>query len=147
MLKINFIIGASLDSSISDVNRCYLEKLITNKQARKHLVKELETVKKQAEKLGKRQIKRQENFNKLLEKCEKIKGRAWCEVKLKPRLNKIIYRLNEINKKLIEVQLKAIIKQLEQFYKKQWISEKGYEIIKEDINWLINKLKEGGEII
>jgi len=146
-LKTDFVIGANIDSSIYDVERNYQEEEIYNKQVKKYLIEELKEIKKRIEKFGRRQIKRENNFNRIIKKCEKVKGKEWCEEKLKPNFEKIVYKLDKTHERVIENRLQAIIKHLDAFFKKSWISEKGYKIIKDDIEWLINVLREGGEIV
>lgn len=46
---------------------------------------------------------------------------------------------------ILDFRYNGKLKQLEFYRKKRRINDKGYEIIKSDIEWLIDKLEKGGE--
>ena len=48
--------------------------------------------------------------------------------------------LDNVYERIILAKYEIILKELESCYKKEWISDKGYGIIKEDIDYLINNL-------
>jgi len=137
---IQFAITADIDSSISDISRAYLEGMIIKEKVKNDLIKELEKIEKYIEKYGQRQEKRDEKFEKRLKNCGKVKNQEKCEKTITKLYNKITYRLNKVHHKIVVKDYQNIIKHLQDYYKKRWINEEGYGIIKEDINFLINNL-------
>ena len=138
--QIQFAITADIDSTISDINRAYQEGMITRKKVKNDLIKELEKIEKYLEKYGQRQEKRDEKFEKRLKNCGKVKNQEKCEKTITKLYNKITYRLNKVHHKIVVKDCQNIIKHLQDYYKKEWINEEGYGIIKEDISFLINNL-------
>ena len=134
-----FIVSADLDSAIADINRSYNLGWINNKNARAWLYKELDEIKKYEERFGERQNKLDERREKIMGQCLKNKNQIWCEKRLK-NYDKVVYRLSWVHEKIIAKRFKEILKQLEQYYKKQWLNQSAYDIIKADINYLINNL-------
>lgn len=104
--EVKFIIGASIDSTISDINRSYKEGFINKKLIKDYLVKQLEWAKKYSERCGQKTKK------------------------------------NKICLKIILIQYQIILKQLDFYHQKKWVDDRGYNIIKNDITWLINDLKD-----
>lgn len=95
--EVKFIISATIDSTISDIERSYNEGYINKKIVRDQPIKELEWIK---------------GFSPKQEKLQKFVS--------------LFYRL--------------ILKQLNYYYQKGWVDSNGYNIIKEDIEWLIKNL-------
>ena len=63
----------NVDSTISDVNRSYLELLINNKKVKDNLINDLSWIQNYIIKYGQRQIKWQNKYQEALIKCEKKK--------------------------------------------------------------------------
>lgn len=137
--RVKFTVSADLDSTISDVNRSYGLGWITNKTAKNWLNQELNEIKKYQEKFGQRQKKQEQKREKIMNQCLKKKNQAWCEKRLK-NYNKVVYKLNQIHEKIIAKRYQEILKKLNDYYKKQWLNQSAYDIIKADINYLINNL-------
>lgn len=93
--EVKFIISATIDSTISDIERSYNEGYINKKIVRDQLIKELEWIK---------------SFSPKQEKLQKFVS--------------LFYRL--------------ILKQLHYYYQKGWVGSRGYNIIKEDIEFLMS---------
>ena len=137
---IQFTITADIDSTISDISRAYPEGMIIKEKVKNDLIKELEKIEKYIEKYGQRQEKRDEKFEKRLKNCGKMKNPEKCEKMITRLYNKVTYKLNKVHHKIVVKDYQNIIKHLQDYYKKKWINEEGYGIIKEDINFLINNL-------
>ena len=76
----------------------------------------------------------------LMNKCIARKGEAWCESKLGKIFSRINYRLNWVQEKFVKLQYNLILKELALFYRQNWVKSAGYDIIKKDIEYLINNL-------
>jgi len=138
--SVKFLIEADLESIIADINRSYNLDWIKNEKIKKELIKGLNKIKKYEEKYGKRQDKKDIKSEKIMKQCLKKKNQAWCDKKLGKHYSKEAYKLNKINKKEIIKRYQEILKKLENYYKKQWLNQSAYDIIKADINYLINNL-------
>ena len=101
---------------------------------------DLENIQKYINKYGKREERRDKKQEELLNKCIEKKGKEWCENKLGKIFQKINYHLDFIYIKILKIEYNKILQKLELYYKKDWVSEEGYGIIKEDIKYLISKL-------
>ena len=134
-----FTVGADLDSAITDVNRSYGLGWIKNEKVKNWLNQELSEIKKYEEKFGQRQKKIEQRREKIMSQCLKKKNQAWCDKKLK-NYNKAVYKLNQHHQKIIIKHFQEILKKLEVYYKKQWLNQSAYGIIKEDVNYLISNL-------
>lgn len=136
----NFLITTNIDSTLSDIGVIYGRGWI-NEKANKQLVNDLNAIKRQIEKFGLKKIAIDTKFTKAMEKCVAKKGATWCEAKLKPRLAKTEYTINKIYKLIISMQYRLILTDLNQYQKKSWINESAYNLLKENINYLINELE------
>ena len=134
-----FSVITDIQGTISDVNRAYLEKML-NEKAKKELVKDLKKIEDYIKKYGKREEKRDKRQENILNRCVKKKGKTWCENKLGKLFTKINFRLNVIHEKIVKLQYSLILKELELYRKKGWVTETGYGIIKEDVNYLRDNL-------
>lgn len=56
------------------------------------------------------------------------------------KFDKIDYKLNQIHQKIVIKQYQIILQLLKFYNNKQWINDRAYAIIKEDIEYLINNL-------
>lgn len=138
--SVKFTVSADLDSVINDVNRSYGLDWINQEKVKNWLVKELNEIKKYQEKYGERQNKLEQKLEKIMSQCLKKKSQAWCEEKLGKHYDKAIYRLNRNYHKTITKRYQQILKKLEDYFKKQWLNQSAYDIIKEDIEYLISKM-------
>ncbi|MEA2088218.1 MAG: hypothetical protein U9O55_00015 [Patescibacteria group bacterium] len=82
----------------------------------------------------------EKRFEKMSKLCEKRKNKEKCQEKIKTVFNKINDHLYIIHKKIIEHKFKRLLKLLDFYHKKEWITDNGYDIIKTDINYLINNI-------
>ncbi|MFA4941557.1 MAG: alpha/beta fold hydrolase [Patescibacteria group bacterium] len=137
--SVKFIVNTDLDSAISDVNRSYDLGWIKNKTVKSWLNEELNEIKKYEEKFGERQNKLEQKQEKVISQCLKKRNKTWCEKRLK-NYNKVVYKLNQVHEKIITKRFQEILKKLDDYYKKQWLNRSAYDIIKEDVNYLINNL-------
>ncbi|MFA6394047.1 MAG: alpha/beta fold hydrolase [Patescibacteria group bacterium] len=129
----------NIEGTISDVTRANGEKMV-NEKARRELVKDLEKIEDYIKKYGRREEKRDKRQKELMDKCVKKKGKSWCESRLGKAFVKVNYGLNKIHDKIVEARYKLILKELELYRKKNWVTETGYGIIREDLRYLIAKL-------
>ena len=81
-----------------------------------------------------------------MSRCVAKKGRQWCEQKLGKKLSRVIYRLDRFRQKTIQQDLRSALKQLQAYHQKYWLNDAGYQIIKSDIDWLMETLEKGGEM-
>ena len=81
-----------------------------------------------------------------MSRCVAKKGRQWCEQKLGKKLSSVIYRLDRLRQKAIQEDLRSVLKQLQAYHQKHWLNDTGYQLIKSDIDWLMEKLEKGGEM-
>ena len=136
---VKFMIIVDLDSALADVNRSYVLGWIKNKKVKDWLSQELNEIKKYEEKFGERQEKLEQRREKAMSQCLKKKDQVWCEKKLK-NYDKAVYRLSQNYKKIIVKRFQEILKKLESYYQKQWLNKSTYDIIKADVEYLINNL-------
>jgi len=128
-----------IGGTISDVNRANDEKMV-NEKARRELIKDLKKIEDYIKKYGRREEKRDKRQKELMDKCMKKKGKSWCESRLGKAFVKVNYGLSKIHDKIVEARYKLILKELELYRKKNWVTETGYDIIREDLRYLIAKL-------
>ncbi len=69
-----------------------------------------------------------------------MRNQEKCEEMITSLHDKVTYKLNKVHQKIVIKNYQNIMKHLQDYYKKKWINEEGYGIIKEDINFLINNL-------
>jgi hypothetical protein len=137
---ISFSITANIDSAILDVSTFYANGAINDK-ANKRLTNELKLIKTQIEKFGQKKIVVDTKYREAMNGCIHKKGNKWCEKKLQPRIDKIFYSPDKIYKAIITMQYRLVLAELKQLKSKSWINLQAYNILKEDINYLINELK------
>ncbi|MBI2459051.1 MAG: hypothetical protein HYV53_00680 [Parcubacteria group bacterium] len=137
--SVKFSVSADLDSTISDVNRSYDLSWIKNEKVKTWLIKELNQIKKYQEKFGQRQKKLAEKQEKIMVQCLKKKNQTWCDKRLE-NYHKAVYRLNQNHQKIVAKRYQEILKKLEKYYIKQWLDQAVYDIIREDVEYLISKL-------
>lgn len=136
---VSFNVTANIDSTIYDVNTLYAAGAINDK-ADKQLTKDLKLIKMQIEKFGQKKTIIDDKFTEAMNKCTEKKGVDWCNAKLKPRLDRTEYTLDKIYKAIITLQYKLVLAELKQFNKKSWMNLQAYNILKEDVNYLINRM-------
>jgi hypothetical protein len=107
-----FRIIATIDSTVSDIERAYSLGWIINKTVKNTLIQKLKAA-----------VKLEKFLDKIIEK-----------VNSKP---KVVKQIERIEKRIDKVLLKALLQETKAYRKKQ-INEQAYNIITEDINWLIN---------
>jgi hypothetical protein len=130
---------ATIASTIKDIERLYKEGEIYKKIVEETLVKELQFIKSYEEKYGKKQKKFDDKQKKAFSKCIKKKNQEWCEEHI--NTNKIDEYCLDINReKNIKGYYQALLYEMDIFYKKKWLSKNAYDIIKNDINNLIDNL-------
>ena len=144
--SVSFTAGASITSTIDDIARAFREGMITRQNAVEVLTKKLQQVQKYIERFGARQEKRQAKLEAAMSRCVAKKGRQWCEQKLGKKLSRVIYRLDRFRQKTIQQDLRSALKQLQAYHQKYWLNDAGYQIIKSDIDWLMETLEKGGEM-
>jgi len=108
-----FTLGASIDSTISDVNRAASLKWITQKGFEKQLLADLSAA-----------IKIEKVIEFLKDKNSTKPG--------------VLKRIERLEKRLDKVLGKEFLKALETHYKKGKINVQAYTLLTEDINWLLN---------
>jgi hypothetical protein len=138
--EIKFKIIASIESAILDIERSYSEGLIEKEQVKDKLIKGLEWIKEFTEKYGEKEEKIDEKIKEEISKCQKRKNKNQCEERTKRYADRTHHVLDNVYKRIILAKYEIILKELESYYKKEWLSDKGYGIIKEDIEYLINNL-------
>ena len=137
---VSFNVTTNIDSTISDVNTLYTIGAINDK-ADKQLTNDFKLIKMQIEKFGQKKIIIDNKFVEAINKCTAKRGVDWCNAKLKPHLDRTEYTLNKIYKAIITLQYQLVIAELKQFNKKLWINLRAYDVLSEDVNYLINELK------
>ncbi|MDP3043151.1 MAG: alpha/beta hydrolase [bacterium] len=130
----------NIETVIKEIEMFYNKGMITKKMVERQLINKLNWIKKYIGRYGKKEIRREKIFVRILEKCEQRKPENWCEEKLVGKFDKTGYKLNQIHQKIIIKQYQSILKLLKHYSQKQWISDWAYAIIKEDIEYLINNL-------
>lgn len=138
--QIKFKVAVSIESAISDIERSFNGGLIFEEKVKNKLTERLNWIKDYIEKAGEKKEKRDEKFAERMNKCLEKKEASWCEEKIGGLRAKIYYKLDEVYKKVVLDKYEIILKELESYYKKDWLSDRGYDIIKEDIIYLINNL-------
>ncbi len=138
---VGFTLGIDIDGVISEIGRAYDEKMIIKKEARNNLIKDFENIKDFQEKYGQRIISEQKMKERAMTQCLRRNKQAWCEGKVNLLFSRIEYRLGKINQSLIRLKYELIIKKVELYKKLGWVTGEGYNIIKEDIDYLLSKIK------
>ena len=135
----NFEIITNIDSTILDVDRSKNENMI-NQKAKDELTRDLNSIKKYIDRFGKREERRDIREVDLIKKCSAHKNSKWCKDKFGKIFTHIDYRLDWIYGKVIKLQYSLILKDLELYYRKNWVTKTSYDIIKDDLNYLISKI-------
>lgn len=78
--------------------------------------------------------------NKAMAQCLKYKSQTWCNNKIGTIFDRFDYRLSKINQAVIKIKYNLILAKLDLYLKVKWINQDGYNIIKEDVRYLINKI-------
>lgn len=131
---------ASIDKIIDDIEGLYINDEIYKKAVKETLIRELLLIKKYEEKYGERQEKNSKHNEQAFDKCIEKKGLEWCQKYL--IINKVFsYHLNKIHEKIIRSYYQVLLHELDLFFKKKWLSQNAYDIIRNDITDLINNLK------
>ncbi len=138
--EVGFRVISTISSAISDVDRLYKEKQIKKTGTRDDIKDDLLWIKNYLEKNAKKEEKRWEVEKKMMEKCVAKKGRSWCDAKLGKVFQRTDYHLDKIRQKIVEIKYKAILKKLEIYERLGMISEIGYNIISDDVKYLLNKI-------
>ena len=134
-----FEIVANIDSTISDVERSKIENLM-NQKSKDELVKDLNSIKMYIDRFGKKEEKRDAREADLIKKCSTHKSSEWCDNKFGKIFTHIDYRLDWIFEKVVKLKYILILRDLENYYCKNWVTKTGYDIIKDDLNYLISKI-------
>jgi len=135
----SFEIVTNIESVISDVNRSNSENFI-NQKAKDELIKDLNSIMKYIDRFGRREERRDAREADLIKKCSTHKSSEWCENKFGKIFTHIDYRLDWIFEKVVKLKYNLILRDLENYYRKNWVTKTGYDIIKDDLNYLINKI-------
>ena len=53
---------------------------------------------------------------------------------------RVVYKLDQVHKRIVAIMYQETLRQLEFYYRKQWLNQSAYDIIKADINYLIRNL-------
>jgi hypothetical protein len=138
--KIDFILKTDYDSAIYSVNKLWKAGEIYKENVKNVLSIGLEKIKNYIDKYGKRKIERTEREEKIMQMCLSKKDELWCRQVFDKKFEHVNYILDRVNKKIVEKEFEVILKLLDNFYKKNWLSQKAYDIIKEDINYLLSNL-------
>lgn len=128
----------TINSAILNIKELYDLKEIKRKLVKHNLIKKLEQINKNIKKYNKKIKQREIRFEKMSKLCAKRKNKEKCEEKIKIVFDKINCRLSLVHKRIIEHKFKHLLKLLDFYYKKEWITDKGYDIIKMELNYLIN---------
>jgi len=131
--------AVSIESTINDIEKLYSKGEIYKESVKNVLINELKFIKKYEEKYGKRQEKIDKQREEMFNKCAKKKSLEWCKKYLVMR-ETVKYRLNKIHEKIIKNYYQVLLHELSLFYKKEWLSKNAYDIIKKDVENLINNL-------
>ena len=100
----------------------------------------MNSIKKYIDRFGKREENRSKKEADLIKKCSAHKNVEWCESRVGKIFKRIDYRLDWIHGKVVKLQYNLILKDLELFYRKSWVTKTAYDIIKDDLNYLISKI-------
>jgi hypothetical protein len=137
---VNFSVITDIDGTIADVDRAYAEKMITNNDAKKGLIDDLNDIKAYQERYGQKTQREKALRDKAMAQCLKHKNQAWCTKKIGTIFDRFEYQLNKIDQALIKLKYSLILTKLDVYLKTKWLNQAGYNIIKEDIKYLISKL-------
>ncbi len=137
---VNFLVITDVDGTIADVSRAYAEKMITKVDAKNDLINSLTDIKNFQEKYGQRIDKEKAMRDKAMIQCLKYKNQVWCSNKIGTIFDRFEYQLNKIDKAVIKLKYNLILTKLDIYLKTKWINQTGYNIIREDIKYLINNL-------
>ena len=110
---VSFRIVATTDSVISDIERAFSLGWITSKKEKDELVKDLQKT-----------IKLEKRIETLEQKL--------------PNESKLTRRIERIEKRIDKILGKSFLKELQENYKKRIINDKAFNLLTEDINWLLN---------
>ncbi len=110
---ISFRIIATTDSTISDIERSFSLGWIKSKKQKEELVKDLQKI-----------IKLEKRIQILEEKL--------------PNGAKFTKKIEKIEKRIDKILGKSFLKELQENYKKGIINDKAFNLLTEDINWLLN---------
>lgn len=141
---IKFIVSANIDSTIADVSRSYQEKLIAKKFVYNSITQELISVRNIMLRFAETQ-KNEERLNKLSGKCANMKNEQLCKKIAERWYNTVNYRLNKITQKVIQIRLMVLLNEIKLYHKKNLINDRGFDIVGNDVMWVINDIKEGGD--
>jgi hypothetical protein len=136
----NFTIAATVESAIADIERLSLAGEIFDPRARDWLVGKLGWIEDFEDKHGEKIERRSVVFERIMNRCADLKGVDWCEERLNPKKIQLETKLSLICEKIVQVKLLIIKSQLELNLKKNWVSERAYGIISEDIEYLRENL-------
>jgi pimeloyl-ACP methyl ester carboxylesterase len=139
--EINFQVIASFESATADIFRVYEEGDISKKEVKNDLVDSLGNLQNYIQRYGQVIEKRQDADQKIMAKCIAKKGEAWCHKKLDKIFIRIDYRLDKVYEKIIQLKFATLLDKLRLYNKKDWITDGGYDIIKSDIEYLLNNVK------
>ena len=106
--------------------------------AKNWLINKLDNIKKYEARFGRRQAWREERFREIFDKCLERRSRGWCEKRL--GMMRVVYKLDQVHKRIVAIMYQETLRQLEFYYRKQWLNQSAYDIIKADINYLIRNL-------
>ncbi|MDD5527823.1 MAG: hypothetical protein PHO56_02485 [Patescibacteria group bacterium] len=114
--------------------------MITKVEAKNGLINDLTDIKNFQEKYGQRIDKEKTMRDKAMAQCLKHKNQAWCDAKIGKIFNRIEYQLSRFNQALIKLKYNLILTKLDVYLRVKWINQAGYNMIREDVKYLINKL-------
>jgi hypothetical protein len=137
---VNFSVITDIDGTIADVNRAYDEKMITKNDAKKGLINDLNDIKAYQERYGQKIQREKALRDKAMAQCFKHKNQAWCTKKIGTIFDRFEYQLNKIDQAFIKLKYSLILTKLDVYLKTKWLNQAGYNIIKEDIKYLISKM-------
>jgi hypothetical protein len=140
-VKFNIVKGiTTIASTINDIEKLYKEGEIYKEIVKETLAKELQFIKSYEGKYGKKQKKFDDKQKKAFSKCIKKKNQEWCEKYIiENEADEYCLDLNRGN--IVKAYYRALLSEMDIFYKKKWLSKNAHDIIKKDINNLINNLK------
>ena len=111
--SINFRIVTTVSSTIADGERIYDLGWITREKVKDKLIRDLEKIVKLKTKL------------------------EWLEEKLADK-PKVVERMERLEKVIDKILTKQILRELDRYLERGWLNEAGYNLLTEDINWLLN---------
>jgi hypothetical protein len=137
---VNFSVTTDIDGIISDINRAYAEKMITKVDVKNALISDLTEIKNFQEKYGQRINKEKDMRDEATAQCLKHKNSIWCQKKIGNIFDRFEYQLNKIDQVVLKLKYNLILTKLDLYLKTRLINQAGYNIIKEDIKYLVSKL-------